>query len=344
MEHNHFSPFQKPLLICLLMAIHFATLGCGDTDQPDVVYAADDGVYAADVSQTSDMQSPLEDATVRTIDMSRPDTGVIDLDMESECPAPPRPPEIEGCFRWECNRVSTPDCWTCAAIPVEDGDPCTSSDGSLQTCGAAVCSATTEDPSEPGPHQVSRTEVNVSLGQWPSNEMVKLDIFTPNGLLNRPVVIFHHGFTLSAQDYESYGQHFASWGYVVVMPNFTTSILGGPTHTDLKGMLIALIDWIATHQNDQTHPLAQKVNQDQLILAGHSLGGKISFLTATEDSRVRGIMGVDPVDSQGGPYPLHEADYPSVTPELMTLIEVPSIVVGETTNAVWKVPSIGLGR
>ena len=30
-------------------------------------------------------------------------------------------------------------------------------DGSLRTCGAAVCSATTEDPSEPGPHQVSRT-------------------------------------------------------------------------------------------------------------------------------------------------------------------------------------------
>ena len=34
----------------------------------------------------------------RTIDMSRPDTGVIDLDMESECPAPPRPPEIEDAF------------------------------------------------------------------------------------------------------------------------------------------------------------------------------------------------------------------------------------------------------
>ncbi len=97
-------------------------------------------------------------------------------------------------------------------------------------------------------------------------------------------------------------------------------------------MLIALIDWIATHEEDETHPLAEKIDLTKLILAGHSLGGKISFLTATEDARVRGVMGVDPVDAQGGPFPRSETDYPSVTPELMNLIEVPSIVVGETTN------------
>ena len=113
----------------------------------------------------------------------------------------------------------------------------------------------------------------------------------------------------------------------------STSIFGGPTHTNLKEMVIALLDWLIEQNAEMPHPLNQKVDFDNIILAGHSLGGKVAFLTATEDARVKGVMGIDPVDAQGGPFPRPEVDFPSVTPELMNFIAVPSIVVGETTNS-----------
>ena len=75
---------------------------------------------------------------------------------------------------------------------------------------------------------------------------------------------------------------------------------------------------------------------DRLGLAGHSLRGKISKLTATEDARPNAIFGIDPVDAAGGPGSQPSEAFPSVTPELMPRITVPLGLVGETTNASCK--------
>jgi hypothetical protein len=63
------------------------------------------------------------------------------------------------------------------------------------------------------------------------------------------------------------------------------------------------------------------------------MGGKLSLLVASEDSRPVAVFGVDPVDAGGGPLGGSEADFPSVTPALMPQITIPMVLLGETVNA-----------
>ena len=260
------------------------------------------------------------------------DTFLPQTDAMVACSEAPLPPDAQGCILWECTARDLPECWSCTETPVDDGDICSRTDGSVHQCVQGVCLEGT-DPGEAGPHAFATTVATVNLGPWPANATIPLQLYVPTALTARPVVILHHGFLLSASDYVSYAEHLSSWGFVVVMPDILTSIFGGPTHTELKGIMMALIDWIESSEGNEDHPLWEKVDFASIAVGGHSLGGKVAMLTATEDSRIRAVMGIDPVDAQGGPFPRPEVDYPSVTPELMDLISVPVIVVGETTNA-----------
>jgi predicted dienelactone hydrolase len=97
-------------------------------------------------------------------------------------------------------------------------------------------------------------------------------------------------------------------------------------------MLAAVIDWVAQSATSAEGPLGHKVSSDAIALAGHSLGGKISLLVASEDPRPLAVFGLDPVDAAGG-LQSDPVEYPSVTPELMPDIAVPLVLLGETVNA-----------
>lgn len=161
-----------------------------------------------------------------------------------------------------------------------------------------------------------------------SSGSIPLTIYLPTGAGPSPVVVFHHGFQLGPSDYASYGQHLASWGYVAVFPQMPGGLLGGPTHTELGADVIAILDWV----DAGAEPIAGRVDASQIALAGHSLGGKISFLVASMDARVDAVVGLDPVDAGGGPFGGNPADFPSVAPDLMSSVSAPFVVVGETTS------------
>ena len=155
---------------------------------------------------------------------------------------------------------------------------------------------------------------------------IDLDVYLPAGAGPYPVVVFHHGFQLNGGNYVSYAEHLTSWGYVVVVPSMPGLLT---THVTLNGYLSAVLDWI---QDNASSSLQGKADPEKLGLTGHSMGGKISFMLSAEDDRPRAIFGIDPVDAAGGPVPLSEKDYPSITPERMSDIEVPIGIVGETVN------------
>ncbi|MCA9610810.1 MAG: hypothetical protein KC619_34680 [Myxococcales bacterium] len=180
------------------------------------------------------------------------------------------------------------------------------------------------DPGEATGATVTTTSHSLSR---PSTT-IPLTIYLPADPSPAPVIVFHHGFQLSPDDYASYGEHLASWGYVVVMPQMPGGLIGGPNHRELGEHLGAILDWVAAGGDE----IAGRVDATRIALAGHSLGGKISLLRASSDSRVRAVFGVDPVDSGAGPLGGSAADYPSVTPELMGSITVPIVLLGETTN------------
>jgi len=162
---------------------------------------------------------------------------------------------------------------------------------------------------------------------------IPLSIYLPEGAGPFPVVVFHHGFQLAPDLYTSYGEHLASWGYVVVFPAMPGGLFDSPNHRELKEYLLAILDWLDDNAADQQGPLGGKADMSILGLAGHSMGGKIALLAASEDDRPLGVFGVDPVDAAGGPMNTVGPDYPSVTPELMDQITVPLGLLGETVNA-----------
>ncbi len=192
--------------------------------------------------------------------------------------------------------------------------------------------APANDPIEPGPHEVAESYFELSIPGGLFGDILPLHIYLPQSEGTFPVVVFVHGFMLSSGDYASYGPHLASWGYAVVLPELPGSITNPTTHVELKEHLVTILDWIDDQSGDFPGPLTGKANPDHLGLAGHSMGGKISLLTASEDPRPSAIFGIDPVDS-GPPFALNPQQYPSVTPERMDDISIPIALIGETVNA-----------
>jgi len=209
--------------------------------------------------------------------------------------------------------------------PDADGDPA----ADVETEDGAEIP---DDPAEAGPLASSQTLVeDVPVGEGVLAPTVDLTIFLPDGAGPFPVVVFTHGFMLGPGAYTSYGQHLASWGFIVVMPQMPGGIMP-PNHRELKEYLGKILDWIDGNASDPSGPLLGRADPARLGLSGHSMGGKISLLLCTEDSRPTASFTVDPVDAAGMPL-ANPVDYPSVTPELMDRITVPIGLVGETVNA-----------
>ncbi len=191
------------------------------------------------------------------------------------------------------------------------------------------------DPGDKGELGVTSATGELQIGDGWGATKIPLTIRLPLQPGSHPVVVFLHGFQLSPADYVSYGDHLASWGYVVVMPKMPSGTFGfgAPNHVELKQYLAAVLDWIEDDvAKGAGGALQGKADLAHIGLAGHSMGGKISLLLATEDKRPLAVVGLDPVDAAGGPLAVDPADYPSVTPELMGKISIPIVLLGETLN------------
>ena len=141
-----------------------------------------------------------------------------------------------------------------------------------------------------------------------------------------PLILFHHGFLLSADGYRSYAVHLASHGFVVALPTFPMTLFN-VDHTKLAEDVRFVLDYCLSANADPNHPLYGRVDDTRSGTAGHSLGGKLSLLEAVTDDRIRAGVLLDPVDL-GGPVSNDDTRYPSVTPELMPAIGFPLLLIG----------------
>ncbi|MBU0552491.1 alpha/beta fold hydrolase [Myxococcota bacterium] len=158
---------------------------------------------------------------------------------------------------------------------------------------------------------------------------IPLTIYAPEGLEARPAVLFLHGFLLERGLYASYGAQLREAGYVVIMPQLPGGPFDGISHAALKDHLVALLNAIEAREASWM----ARVDLSWLGVVGHSMGGKLALLLAAEDERPKAIFGIDPVDTAGPPGTPPSADYPSVTPERMSEIDAPMVLMGERTNA-----------
>lgn len=240
---------------------------------------------------------PADAANVADSGTSPGDAGAV-----PDASVPPPPPTDAGSPPSPVTDAGTP-----APTPVDAGPPPMSG-----AYGAL------------GPFAVA-TPVTATAGE------LELTLYQPESSGPFPVVIFNHGFQLGPEDYGSYGQHLASHGIVAILPTYPGGF-PGPNHRELADLMKGLIDWVEAEAQG-AGSLAGVVDAARLGVAGHSLGGKIALLVATEDTRPEAVFGIDPVDTAGGPLTSPGPDFPSVTPELMEGLQIPAVFLGETTNA-----------
>ena len=194
---------------------------------------------------------------------------------------------------------------------------------------AATSAGAFDPPDQVGPYVMG--EFETSLRDEERNRRMDVRVLYP--LLEsevdvepRPLVIFNHGFLLSATGYESYAGHLASHGFVVALPSFPTSFLS-VHHARLAEDVRFVIDTLLAATDESGHPLFGRIDSERIGASGHSLGGKLSLLEAVTDDRIDAIGVLDPVD-EGNPLWDDPVRYPSVAPELMSEIHVPLLFVG----------------
>lgn len=182
------------------------------------------------------------------------------------------------------------------------------------------------DPTATGPYGVELVELDLDLGDrsdgFPSLVPTRVHAPVKDGAL--PVLLFSHGFAIRPDQYHDTLNHLASWGFVVVAPRWDSGFPSSRTHVGLAEDAIAAIDWL--FQNDL--PIDGTEEPSLLAAVGHSRGGKQSIHAATLEDRIVATFSFDPVDSAPPLGTFDEADYPSVTPELMPGLTVPSAVLG----------------
>jgi acetyl esterase/lipase len=131
----------------------------------------------------------------------------------------------------------------------------------------------------------------------------RLDLFLPKGKTDYPVIVLVHGGAWMVGDnrccglYSTVGHYLASQGIGIVMPNYRLSPpVKHPEH--IKDVARAFA-WTKQHIGEYGG------RPDQIFVAGHSAGGHLVALLATEDSHlkaqgcriddIRGVIGISGV-------------------------------------------------
>ena len=174
------------------------------------------------------------------------------------------------------------------------------------------------EPQDPGP-DTSATQGDVTLDDRGFLPDLKGTVCVPTDGFGapHPLVVISPGFAMNRDQYKSYCEHLASWGFVAVVQTYQ-----GITHNDYADSVGDIIDWAL----DPSSGL--DIDADKIATAGHSLGGKVSILAAIRDARVKAVVAWDPVDT----------NLPSVTPEQMGDFGVPLAMLGETLDATAAFP------
>jgi len=131
---------------------------------------------------------------------------------------------------------------------------------------------------------------------------IALDIFFKEDGVEKPVLIYAHGFN-GFKDWGNFdlvAARFANTGFALVKFNFShngTTAEQPETFADLEAFgnnnyskqledLLCVTNWVCNESN----PYKEAMDTNRIYLAGHSMGGGIAILFASEDSRIKKLV------------------------------------------------------
>ncbi|MFO7991133.1 MAG: hypothetical protein R6U61_02425 [Thermoplasmata archaeon] len=145
-----------------------------------------------------------------------------------------------------------------------------------------------------GPYRIGKWDTDFT---GPYGETVPVHVYYPadtNGTevpVNMtegpyPGLSFGHGFQMSPADdyYDSYGEHYASWGYIVAMPDYQYAGLFNSDHAKCANESLAAIDFLQAQNTTVGSLLEGAIDEDLMGATGHSLGAKCSILAVENEA------------------------------------------------------------
>lgn len=149
--------------------------------------------------------------------------------------------------------------------------------------------ALAREPMVQGPFSLQAHDF--TLRDLERNRRVEVTLIAPTETEPVAFVVFSPGFLLAGTDYRSTADRLASCGMAAALLTYDANLFTADHRVlaeDLRFVLRAL-SAAASERGVALDP-------ERVELAGHSLGGKLSFLVAAGEPAVRAVAGLDPVD------------------------------------------------
>jgi dienelactone hydrolase len=186
------------------------------------------------------------------------------------------------------------------------------------------------DPAAPGPYATTTYDASPTLS---TGDTENIACVLPDGSSSGapyPLVVLLHGFLGNNAMVRAYAERLATFGYVACAVEFPSSFTDSENPRQ-AAVVRAAIDWLAAASDDASSPLAGAIDPARIGITGHSLGGKIALLVASEDDRIGASITLDPVDA-GGPTGCNPPACVDVS-DRMAELTIPTGFLGETIDA-----------
>jgi len=297
----------------LLVALLLASTACGSGNTPalenrDIPAVGEDP--APEATPAGDLPGPR--------DAGPGDDGPADPGTRQDAPPPGDLPQIPDLTESGPADLAPPD----DTKPLDPGLP--ADPGSPDTSPADPGSPPeTADPGLPGPLSTTTTKADVRRG----NRTIPVVAHVPAGTGPWPLVVFLPGFQASTDLYQGTVDRLATHGFLVIRATPPGSLFN-VSHVEMRDDARAVIDWALDDQG----PLGGKADPSRIGIMGHSLGGKISVMTAFSDARVRAVFAMDPVNG-GNPITGYSASLPDIVPDQVAPLAIPLGLPGEDWSA-----------
>lgn len=107
------------------------------------------------------------------------------------------------------------------------------------------------------------------------------DVYYPRYGNRLKVALVLQGANVDKSQYSTYATRLAAYGFVVVVPNHSRSIFGQSGLFPEGAQARWTVDWAAAEDADATSPLHQRIDEDSLVIAGHSFGAAAALSLST---------------------------------------------------------------
>ncbi|WP_328476593.1 hypothetical protein OHA21_22285 [Actinoplanes sp. NBC_00393] len=107
------------------------------------------------------------------------------------------------------------------------------------------------------------------------------DVYHPVTGTRLPVALLLQGANVDKSHYSAFATKLASYGFVVVVPNHTRSLFGVSGLYPEGAQAGWTVDWAEAEDDNAASPLYRRIDENTLVLAGHSFGAATALSLST---------------------------------------------------------------